>query len=141
MKLVVNNIVISTDPKITNGVLADDLSHWTWSNENFDVVIAKGTSTYTLYKTAKAYMQLKTGNTLTVENKTGAKIHSVTIFATNATQLNNLKAAIGTQFEYTEDADALSVTIVVDSAENFTFGSVGKTTAYVSGVEVAYEKQ
>ena len=47
---------------------------WTWGNDLFDVVIAKGDSTFNLYKTAKAYMQLKKANTLTVNNKNNVTI-------------------------------------------------------------------
>ena len=83
MKLATSNIVVATDTTLANGVLAEDETHWTWSNENFDVIIAKGSSTFTLYKTAKAYMQLKKQNTLTVESKNGLKMQSVTISVTS----------------------------------------------------------
>ena len=141
MKLVVNNIVISTDPAITNGVLAADQTNWTWGNDNFDVIIAKGKSTFTIYKTAKAYMQLKKQNTLTVNNKNGAKIHSITISVTNATQLKNLTDGIASQFEYTKDEEKLTVTIILDSTENFVLENQGPNTVQINGVEVAYEKQ
>ena len=140
MKLVSNEIVVSTDPTLANGVLDEAKTSWTWSGENFDVVIAKGSSTYTLYTTAKAYMQLKKQNTLTVVNKNDAKIYSVTISTTNATQLSNLEKAIGTQYEYTKDADAFTITIILDSTGNFVLENKGTTTVYVSGVEVVYEK-
>ena len=140
MKLVEVNIGVSTKVSATNGVLAEDKTSWTWSSENFDVIIAKGTSTFTLYTSEKDYMQLKKLNTLTVDNKNGAKIHSITISTTNPTQLTNLKNAIGTQYECTVDEAELTVTIVLDSTEDFVMTNVGTTTAYVSGVTVVYEK-
>ncbi len=140
MKLVTTHITIATDTTIANGVLDENKTHWTWSGDNFDVEIAKGSSTYSLYTTAKAYMQLKKLNTLTVVNKNGLTISFITIYTTNATQLNNLKGAIGTAYEYSVDEDALSVTIALNSTENFVLTNNGSATAYVSGVEIAYEK-
>ena len=140
MKFVEVNIGVSTKVSATNGVLAEDKTSWTWSSENFDVIIAKATSTYTLYTNEKDYMQLKKLNTLTVDNKNGAKIHSITISTTNPTQLTNLKNAIGTQYECTVDEAELTVTIILDSTEDFVMTNVGTTTAYVSGVTVVYEK-
>jgi hypothetical protein len=139
MKLDVTNITISTDGT-TNGVLDANKTSWTWGNDDFDVVIAKGSSTYTLYTTAKAYMQLKKLNTLTVSSKNGASIYSITISATNASQLGYLKNAIGTAYAYTENADDLSVTIVWDSAEDFVLTNNGTSTVYVNNVQIAYEK-
>ena len=139
MKLVSTNIAISTDPALANGVLSEDQTHWTWSDENFDVIIAKGNSTFTIYKTAKAYMQLKKQNTFTVDNKNGLSVQSITIYATNSTQLANLEKAIGTQFEFTTNTDKLSVTITVNSTEDFTFENQSTTTVYISGVDVVYE--
>jgi len=140
MKLVEENIVVATDTTLSNGVLDAAKTSWTWTSENFDVIIAKAASTYTLYTSAKAYMQLKKQNTLTVDNRNGLMIHSITISTTNATQLTNLEKAIGTQYEFTKDADALTITIILDSTEDFVLTNQGTTTAYVSGVEVVYEK-
>ena len=140
MKLSVSNIVIATDTTLANGVLDANQTSWTWSNENFDVVIAKGKSTYSLYKTAKAYMQLKKQNTLTVESKNGLKMQSVTISVTSANYLTQLQNAIASQYEYTTDADALTITIVLDSAETFTLENQGTSTVYINGVEVVYAK-
>ena len=144
MNMAVSDIVVATDPTIANGVTTngDDgkALYWTWSDDNFDVVIHKGTSTYTVYTTAKAYMQLKKANTLTVNSKNGLVMKAITIRVTNATQLGYLKAAIGTAYTFTEDADAFSITIAYDSAEAFSFANVGSSTVYVSGVEIVYEK-
>jgi hypothetical protein len=84
-------------------------------------------------------MQLKKQNDFTLYNTNGCAIKEITIFTTNATQLTNLKAAIGTQYTYTVDEAALTVTIVVDTTGDFTFTNVGTQTAYISGVEIVYE--
>jgi hypothetical protein len=84
-------------------------------------------------------MQLKKLNTLTVSSKNNRNIYSVTISATNATQLKNLKNAIGTVYEYTENADNFSVTIVWNSTENFVLVNNGGSTVYVNKVEITYE--
>ena len=139
LKIQITDIAISTDGT-TGGVVDENKTHWTWGNEDFGVVIAKGTSTYTLYTTSKAYMQLKKLNTLTVSSKNGMTIHSITISATNATQLNNLKSAIGTAYTYTENTDDLSVTINWDSAEDFVLVNNGTNTVYINNVKIAYEK-
>lgn len=144
MNNAISDIVVATDPTIANGVTTngDDgkVLYWTWSDDNFDVVIHKGTSTYTVYTNAKAYMQLKKANTLTVNSKNGLVMKVITIRTTNANQLAYLKAAIGTAYTFTEDADAFSITIEYNSADPFTFANVGSSTAYISGVEITYEK-
>jgi hypothetical protein len=101
--------------------------------------IAKGTSTVTLYTTAKDYMQLKKQNTFTLTNKTGVTIDHVIIRTTNATQFGNLQKAIGTQFEFTADAENFTVTIKLNTTGDFTFTNVSTTTAYISGIEIVYE--
>ena len=145
MNMAVSNIVVATDPAVANGVITNGSDgkalYWTWSDDNFDVVIHKGTSTYTVYTTAKAYMQLKKNNTLTVSSKNDLVMKSIKISATNANQFAYLKDAIGTAYTYTEDADAFTVTIEYNSADDFTFANVGNSTVYISGVEIVYEKQ
>ena len=138
MNFKVEDIAIATDPS-AGGVLDEAKTCWTWSGENFDAKISKGTSTYTLYTSAKAYMQLKKQNTFTLVNKNGATIDHVVIRTTNAIQLNNLQKAIGTQYEFTVDTDALTVTIKLGSNGDVTFSNVSTTTAYISGIEVVYE--
>ena len=49
------------------------------------------------------------------------------------------KNAIGDQFAFTADADALTVTIELDTTGDFTFTNISTTTAYISGIEVVYE--
>jgi hypothetical protein len=141
MNLTSTQIAIGTDPKY-NGVttIGDDgkALYWTWSNDNFDAVIHKGQSTFTLYTNAKDYMQLKKLNTLTVSGKNGELIKSITIFTTNATQLTNLKGAIGSAYVYTENAESFSLTIELDSVAEFVISHVGSTTVYISGVEIVY---
>lgn len=144
MNNAISDIVIATNPDLANGVVTngDDgkALYWTWSDDEFDVVIHKGTSTFTLYTSSKAYMQLKQNNTLTVVSKNGVKIVSITIYASSDTQLTNLKNAIGTAYNFTEDAENLCVTIAWNSTEEFVLSNCNKTTAQVAGVEVIYEK-
>ena len=138
MSLKLSSIAVSTTVEKTNGVLDENKTSWTWSDDEFDVVIAKGTSTVTLYTTAKDYMQLKKLNTLTVSSKNGATMKTITIGVTSATYLTNIQAAIGTQHAYTVDEANLTVTIVWNSAETFTFSNQGSNTVYINSVEVVY---
>jgi hypothetical protein len=85
-------------------------------------------------------MQLKKQNTFTLVNKNGSKIQSITISVTNATQLTNLVNAIGTQYECETNEEKLTVTIKLDTTGDFTFSNVSTSTAYISGVEIVYEK-
>ena len=144
LNLQISNIVIATDTTLANGVRVDDENgkalSWTWSNDNFDAVIAKGTSTVTLYTTAKNYMQLKKQNTFTLVNKNDVSIKTVTLFTTNATQLANLeKALANNNVTFTKDEEALSITIEWNSKEDLTLTNNSSSTAYISGVEVVYE--
>lgn len=84
-------------------------------------------------------MQLKKQNTLTVDNKNGLKIHSITISATNANQLANLQKAIGTQYSYETNNDKFSVTIILDTTEDFVLVNQSTTTTYINNVEVVFE--
>ena len=144
LNLKIANIAITTDTTLSNGVqtMGTDgkAAAWTWSDENFDVVIAKGTSTVTLYTTAKAYMQLKKLNTFTLTNKNGKMIKSVTLSTTNATQLTNLVNALANNgLTFTKDEAALTVTIEWNSTNDLTFKNNGTQTAYISGAEIIYE--
>jgi hypothetical protein len=139
MNIKVEDIAISTDGT-TGGVLDEGQTFWTWDHGNFAVEISKGSSTFTIYKTSKAYMQLKKQNNFKLYNKNGATISYVSIRVTNATQLENLKKAIGTQYEFTADADALTLTIQLNITGDFEFSNVGTSTVYISGIEVAYVK-
>ena len=138
MSLKLSSIAVSTTVEKTNGVLDEGKTSWTWSDDEFNVVIAKGTSTVTLYTTAKDYMQLKKLNTLTVSSKNGATMKTITIGVTSTTYLTNIQAAIGTQHAYTVDEANLTVTIVWNSAETFTFSNQGSNTVYINSVEVVY---
>jgi hypothetical protein len=139
MNLKVEDIAIGTNVEKYNGVLDEAKTKWQWTGEKFMAEIAKGTSTVTLYTTAKDYMQLKKQNTFTLTNKTGVTIDHVIIRTTNATQFGNLQKAIGTQFEFTADAENFTVTIKLNTTGDFTFTNVSTTTAYISGIEIVYE--
>jgi hypothetical protein len=138
LTLKIENIVVATDTTLSNGVIDEAKTFWTWAGTDFDVVIAKGTSTVTLYTTAKAYMQLKKQNTISVLNKTNAIIQTITVYVTNATQLNNLKAAFA-GLNFVENTEKLNLVITWNSAEDFVTSNVGTNTAYISGVEVLYK--
>ena len=138
LTLKVENIVVATDTTLSNGVIDEAKTFWTWAGTDFDVVIAKGTSTFTLYTTAKAYMQLKKQNTISVLNKTNAIIQTITVYVTNATQLTNLKAAFA-GLNFVENTEKLNLVITWNSSEDFVTSNVGTTTVYVSGVEVLYK--
>ena len=137
MNMKISEIAIRTDAE-GNGVLDDNKTKWQWSDDTFTVEISKGASTYTLYTSAKAYMQLKKQNNFTVYNTTGANIQTITLYATNDTQFKNLKAALG-DLTFTADETDFSVTITVNSSEDFTFSNVGTQTAYISGAKIVYE--
>ena len=144
LNLKISNIVVATDPTLANGVQTPGADGktvaWTWEDDNFSVVIAKGASTYTVYTSAKAYMQFKKLNTLTVNNKNGATIKEVTISTTNTTQLKNLENALANNnLTFTKDEAKLTITIEWNSTENLVITNNGTTTAYVSGVEIIYE--
>ena len=141
----ISNIVIATDPALANGVQtpgADGKTgSWTWSDDNFDAIIAKGASTVTVYTTAKAYMQLKKQNTFTLTNKNGVSIKTVTISVTTTTYLGHLETVLkNAGLTVTKDETSLTATIEWNSTENFTFSNTGTSTIYISGVEVVYEK-
>ena len=145
MKLKVSNIVIATDPTKANGVQTPGSDgktvSWTWSDDNFDAIIAKGTSTVTVYTTAKAYMQLKKQNTFTLTNKISASIKTITISVTSASYLTSLEAVLKTAgLTFTKDEAAFTATIEWNKTEDFTFSNTGSSTIYISGVEVVYEK-
>ena len=144
MNLVEVNIAIGTDAKyngvVTNGDDGKAL-YWTWSAEGFDAVIAKGTSTVTLYTTAKDYMQLKKLNTLTIVNSEDVTVKYVVISVTNATYLGHLKTALSGQYEYTADEVNFTVTIQLNSAEDFVMENKASSTIYVNGVSIVYAKK
>ena len=144
MNLVEVHIAIGTDAKyngvVTNGDDGKAL-YWTWSAEGFDAIIHKGTSTVTVYTTAKDYMQLKKQNTLTIVNKEDVTIKSIVISVTNATYLGHLKTALSGQYEYTADEVNFTVTIPLNSAEDFVMENKASSTIYVNGVTVVYAKK
>ena len=145
MNLVEVNIAIGTDAKyngvVTNGDDGKAL-YWTWTAENFDAIIHKGTSTVTVYTTAKDYMQLKTKNTLTIVNKEDVTVKYVVISVTNATYLGHLKTALtNSGYEYTADETNFTATIQLNSAEDFVLENKASSTIYVNGVTIVYAKK
>ena len=144
MNLVEVNIAIGTDPKY-NGVRVDDEAgnalSWTWSNSGFDAVVSKGTSTYTLYTTAKDYMQFKKQNTLTIVNKDDVTVKYIVISVTNATYLGYLKTALEGQYEYTADETNFTATIQINSTEDIVIENKASSTIYVNGVSIVYAKK
>ena len=144
MSFVEVNIAIGTDPKY-NGVRVDDDAgkalSWTWSAEGFDAIIAKGSSTVTLYTTAKDYMQLKKQNTLTVVNKNDENIQYIVISVTTSSYLTTLKTAIGEQYAFTADEANLTVTIELNSAEEFVLINQASNTVYINEVSIVYAKK
>ena len=138
LTLSIEKIVVATDPALANGVLDSTETFWTWAGNEFDVIIAKGTSTFTIYKTAKAYMQLKKLNTITVDSKNGVEIKTITFFVTSESHLNNLKTAFA-EFNFTANVEKLSLTVEWNSAEDFVGTNKATSTVYISGVEVLYK--
>ena len=142
MNHILSTINTHTDPATgTNGVVDEAKTFWTWGDDNIEVVIAKGTSTVTLYTTAKAYMQLKKQNTLTVTNKNGTLIDTIIIKTTNATYTTTVATCLeALSLDITVDEVAFTVTVKWNSAESFTFSNTTSSTAYIASVAVAYEK-
>ena len=145
MNLVEVNIAIGTDAKyngvVTNGDDGKAL-YWTWTAENFDAIIHKGTSTVTVYTTAKDYMQLKKQNTLTIVNKDDVTVKYIVISVTNATYLGHLKTALtNSGYEFTADEANFTATIQLNSTEDFVLENKASSTIYVNGVSIVYAKK
>ena len=144
MNFKLSKIVIATDPTLANGVQTmgsdNKAAAWTWSDDAFDAVIAKGTSTVTLYTTAKPYMQLKKLNTFTLTNKNNVSIKTITLSVTTASYLTNLETVLtGAGLTFTKNETDLTATIEWNSTENFEISNTSANTIYISGVEVVYE--
>ena len=123
-----------------SGVADTTAGTYTWSNDNFDVQVNKGTSTQ-LYTTSKDHMRLYKGNNLVLTNKTGRAVKTITVYLTNGTQISNFEKFL-TGYTYTTDAENFTVTITVDFTETITFtnpSSNGSTTQ-IKGIEGGYEK-
>ena len=137
VKLVYEYIALRTD----NGSGVHDATAYTytWSNANFDVQVAKA-SGGNLYVSAKDHMRLYKGNQLILANKNGLVVKTITVYLTNATQIGNFEKFL-TGYTYTKDAENLTITIEVNSAETLTLinPSNGSTTQ-IKGVEFGYEK-
>lgn len=91
-----------------------------------------------LYTSAKAYVQFKAKNILTVHSKNGAVMSEIVLYAYNSTQFTNLKNVLTAQgVPFTEDDQVLSLTIAWNSAEDFVLNN-STSTAYIAAVEVVY---
>ena len=128
-------VEIRTDNE--SGVLDTEAGTYTWSNDNFDVQVTKGTSTQ-LYTTAKDHMRVYKNNAFILANKNGIVVKTITVYLTNATQIGNFEKFL-TGYTYTKDEVNFSVTIEINSGENITFNNPGSTTQ-IKGVEFGYEK-
>ena len=136
VKLTVESVEVRTDNN--SGVTTGDST--TWSSTNFDVIVAKGTSTQ-LYTTAKDHMRVYKGNTITISNKTGITVQSIVIYVTNATQIANMEKML-TGLTYTKNDVDFTITIEWNSADSLVLTnptSNGSTTQFKC-VEIIYEK-
>ena len=120
-----------------SGVLDATAGTYTWSNNNFDVQVAKGTSSQ-LYSTAKDHMRVYKNNQFIIASKNGITVKTITVYLTNATQVTNFQKFI-TGYTYTTDAENFTVTVEINSAETLTLTNTGSTTQ-IKGVEFGYEK-
>jgi hypothetical protein len=121
-----------------SGVIDTAAGTYTWSNNNFDVQVSKGTATQ-LYSTAKDHMRLYKNNQLVINNKNGLVIKTITVYVTNATQVTNFEKFL-TGYTYTKDTESFTITIEINSAEDITFTNPGSKTTQIKGVEFGYEK-
>ena len=121
-----------------SGVADTTAGTYTWSNDNFIVQVEKASGSQ-LYTTAKDHMRVYKGNNFVLENKTGRVVKTITVYLTNATQVDNFKKFL-TGYTYTVDSENFAVTIEVDSFETITLTNTGSTTQ-IKGVEFGYEKQ
>ncbi len=133
VKLTLETLVVRTDNN--SGVTTSDST--TWSSTNFDVIVAKGTSTQ-LYTTAKDHMRLYKGNTLTISNKTGITINSIIIHATNEAQVANIEKML-TGLTYTKNVVDFTITIEWNITDNLVLTNAGSSTQFKC-VEITYEK-
>ena len=130
-------VEIRTDNE--SGVADTTAGTYTWDGVNFGVQVLKGTGSQ-LYTTAKDHMRLYKGNQIAILNKNNIVIKSVIVYLTNATQVGYFEKFL-TDYTYTTDAEAFTITIEINSAEDivFTNPSTGSTTQ-VKGIEIGYEK-
>ena len=120
-----------------SGVKNDTAGTYTWGNDNFDVQVAKGTSSQ-LYSTAKDHMRVYKNNKFILVNKNGITVKTITVYLTNATQVGNFEKFL-TGYTYTKDEVNFTITVEINSAETITLTNTGSTTQ-IKGVEFGYEK-
>ena len=135
VKFVYEYVEIRTDNN--SGVADTTAGTYTWSNDNFDVQVNKGTSTQ-LYTTSKDHMRLYKGNNFVLINKTGRAVKTITVYLTNATQVTNFEKFL-TGYTFTSDAENFTVTFEISALETLTLANTGSTTQ-IKGVEFGYEK-
>ena len=131
--LSIEQIVVRTDNN--SGVLDETAGTYTWSGTDFEVVVAKGTSSQ-LYKTAKDHMRVYNGNKISIINKNGLKIASIKVTLTNATQVTNFEKML-TGYTFTKDEADFTITIELDTIESIVFNPV--STTQIKAIEVYYE--
>ncbi|MBR2971801.1 MAG: hypothetical protein IKC61_02600 [Clostridia bacterium] len=134
VKYVYEYVEIRTDND--SGVLDTTAGTYTWSNDNFDVQVAKGTSSQ-LYSTAKDHMRVYKGNEFILVSKNGLTVKTITVYLTNATQVGNFEKFL-TGYTYTKNEENFSITVEINSAETLTFANTASTTQ-IKGVEFGYE--
>ena len=132
--LTIEGVEVRTDNN--SGVTDADNLSTTWSGTNFDVIVAKGTSSQ-LYSSSKDHMRIYKGNKLTISNKTGITVKSIILHATNGTQLTNIENML-TNLTYTKNEDDFTITIEWNSAENLVLINNGSTTQ-LKFVEITYK--
>ena len=120
-----------------SGVIDTAAGTYTWGSDNFDVQVAKGTSSQ-LYSTAKDHMRVYKNNKFILVNKNGITVKTITVYLTNATQVTNFEKFL-TGYTYTKDEVNFTITVEINSAETITFTNTGSTTQ-IKGVEFGYEK-
>ncbi len=129
MNLKVETIVVRTDSNGT-GVIDTTAGTYTWTGNDYSVQVAKGTSSQ-LYSAAKDHMRIYKGNNLTISSLNGEVIGTVTITATNETQLDNIANLIKTlNIEYTTDKEKLTVTFEWNSTEPIVITNNVATTQF-----------
>ena len=135
LKYVYEYVAIRTDNN--SGVIDTAAGTYTWGNDNFEIQVAKGTSSQ-LYSTAKDHMRVYKGNQLVITNKNGYSLSTITVFLTNATQVSNFEKFL-TGYTYTKDTENFTITVEINSTESITFTNTGSTTQ-IKGIEFGYEK-
>ena len=78
---------------------------------------------------------------MTVVNTDDVTVKYITISVTNATYLTHLQTALKGQYEFTADETNFTVTIQLNSTEDFVLENKSTSTIYVNGVTIVYAKK